>query len=301
MKKQQQVRWRQLAAIVLLLLAGFFAYQLLHYWQESRVAEREFSGISRLFHAQNERSEPPEEGEPVPNPAIAALMEENTDFYAWLSIPGTKIDYPVMFTPENPEHYLRRNFQGEHSLAGTPFLDGRSTAESANRIIYGHNMKTGAMFADLLKFRDEAFRTAHSEIRLTSLYEEQRYQLIAAFPSAVHQERNRFPWFDYLSFPTEEGFQEFLRLMEQESLFPLPLQPVYGDQFLTLATCSYHESTGRFVLIALELPSKAAATGEGRAAPQLWRELAEKDCTLLELVVTYVHKLLGDEDPNGSP
>lgn len=57
-------------------------------------------------------------------PEYQALWEENTDFAGWVSIDGTGIDYPVMWTPEEPEYYLHRDFHGETSFGGTPFAVG---------------------------------------------------------------------------------------------------------------------------------------------------------------------------------
>ena len=51
-----------------------------------------------------------------------ALKAQNPDFFGWISIEGTNIDYPVMFTPDDPEHYLRRAFDGSSSQSGVPFL-----------------------------------------------------------------------------------------------------------------------------------------------------------------------------------
>ena len=256
----RQERLRQFAAIVLLLLAGFFGYRLLDYWQENRTAEQAFSEISRQFHeGQDQYEAPAGPDREAPLPAMETLMAQNGDLYAWVTVEGTRIDYPVMFTPESPEYYLRRNFEKKQSTAGTPFLDGRYTSEADNAIVYGHNMKSGSMFADLLRFQDKEYFREHTEIRFTTLYQEKHYQVIAAFPSEVHRDRNTFPWFDYLTFRNEAEFQDFVRQLEAESLFDLPVKPVYGDQFLTLATCSYHDSTGRFVVIGREVPAESGS------------------------------------------
>ena len=77
---------------------------------------------------------------------ISPLFSENPDFIAWINIQGTKLDYPVMHTPKQPEKYLRLDFHQKYSRHGVPFLDGRCTLESDNLIIYGHNMKDGTMF-----------------------------------------------------------------------------------------------------------------------------------------------------------
>ena len=67
-----------------------------------------------------------------------ALQEKNPDFWGWIKIDGTALSYPVMHTPENPEYYLRRDFEGAYSQRGVPFLDGRCYDGCGNYIIYGH-------------------------------------------------------------------------------------------------------------------------------------------------------------------
>ena len=80
---------------------------------------------------------------------LSELFAMNDDFVGWLYIPDTDINYPVMHTTDDPERYLRRNFHGEYSESGVPFLDFRCTLDSDNLIIYGHNMMNGTMFAGL--------------------------------------------------------------------------------------------------------------------------------------------------------
>lgn len=107
--------------------------------------------------------------EPTEQPAaernIQALIAENADCIGWLSIDGTNISYPVMHTPSDPQKYLHRNFYGKYSQSGVPFLDGRCDIQSTNLIIYGHNMKNGTMFADLKKYVDKDFLSAHRTVK----------------------------------------------------------------------------------------------------------------------------------------
>ena len=96
---------------------------------------------------------------------IPALIAVNGDCIGWLSIDGTSISYPVMYTPSEPQKYLRRNFYGKYSQSGVPFLDGRCNPQSTNLIIYGHNMKNGTMFADLKKYVGGDFLNAHRTVK----------------------------------------------------------------------------------------------------------------------------------------
>ncbi len=108
--------------------------------------------------------------EPTERPAaernIQALITENADCIGWLSIDGTSISYPVMYTPSEPQKYLRRNFYGKYSQSGVPFLDERCDLQSSNLIIYGHNMKNGTMFSDLKKYLNTDFLNSHRTVRL---------------------------------------------------------------------------------------------------------------------------------------
>ena len=96
---------------------------------------------------------------------IPALIAVNGDCIGWLSIDGTSISYPVMYTPSEPQKYLRRNFYGKYSQSGVPFLDGRCDIQSTNLIIYGHNMKNGTMFSNLKRYVDRDFLNAHRTVK----------------------------------------------------------------------------------------------------------------------------------------
>lgn len=71
---------------------------------------------------------------------IAALKEKNPDCIGWVRVPGTDIDYPIMWTPSDLEHYLHLDFYGSCSDYGVPFLDHRCDLDRDNIILYGHNM-----------------------------------------------------------------------------------------------------------------------------------------------------------------
>ena len=96
---------------------------------------------------------------------IPALIAVNGDCIGWLSIDGTSISYPVMYTPSEPQKYLRRSFYGQYSQSGVPFLDGRCDLQSSNLIIYGHNMRNGTMFSDLKRYVDRNFLNAHRTVK----------------------------------------------------------------------------------------------------------------------------------------
>lgn len=100
---------------------------------------------------------------------IPALIAVNGDCIGWLSIDGTSISYPVMYTPSEPQKYLRRSFYGQYSQSGVPFLDGRCSTVGGNLIIYGHNMKNGTMFSDLKKYVNIEYLNTHRTVKFETV------------------------------------------------------------------------------------------------------------------------------------
>jgi len=177
---------------------------------------------------------------------IGELIEENPDCVAWVRVEKTKIDYPIMQTKNNPEYYLRRNFNKEYSYIGTPFLDAECDIEtSQNLIIYGHNMRDGTMFADMLKYRQKQFGVDHPIIQLITPTGCRRYVVIA-----VAKVRSDDAWYSYTTTTDETLFNELKEHIEKKSLYTINGKMEYGDSFLTLSTCEYSQTNGRLIIIA---------------------------------------------------
>lgn len=146
-------------------LAGVNIYSEL---KERQKGKEDFAAVSQIAKptvtAAQTESESAEQ--PTAERNIQALITENADCIGWLSIDGTNISYPVMYSPSEPQKYLRRNFYGKYSQSGVPFLDGRCDIQSTNLIIYGHNMRNGTMFSDLKKYLNTDFLNSHRTVRL---------------------------------------------------------------------------------------------------------------------------------------
>ena len=183
--------------------------------------------------------------------AVVSVSGEETenieDCVAWIEIPGTDIDYPVMQKQGAPEYYLRRNYKGEYSYSGTPFLDADcSVSTSQNLIVYGHNMKDGTMFSDLMKYKDLQFSVEHQAIKLTIDGITYNYTLYAVCSVDAGDE-----WYTFTSQTSEENFAELISHIQNQSLYISSTeQAEYGDHFLTLSTCDYASDDSRLILIA---------------------------------------------------
>ena len=205
--------------------------------------------------------EPTVSPEPTPvlveNPYLDSFLA-NVDMAAWLQIPDTVIDYPVMWTPRNEEYYLRRGFDGRSNQNGCLILDTDSCLDplTTNQIIHGHNMKSGTMFGTLDKYEDEDFYRDHKRIILYTKHCQRNYEVIAVFRSQVYKKTdNVFKFYNFFQAETEEEFNDFYDNIKEMSLYDTGVTAEFGDCFLTLSTCSYHVDYGRFVVVAKEVES----------------------------------------------
>lgn len=206
-------------------------------------------------------SEPTPTPEPTPEPVDNPYRDSflaNGDMAAWLSIPGTAIDYPVMWTPGDEEYYLHRGFDGKRNQNGCLILDTDSCLEplTTNLIIHGHNMKSGAMFGTLENYKDEAFYQEHTVITLYTKEKQRNYEIIAVFRSQVYKKTDQvFKFYKFFQADTAEEFDDFYQNIKTLSLYDTGVTAEFGDCLITLSTCAYHVERGRFVVVAKEVES----------------------------------------------
>ena len=188
---------------------------------------------------------------PTPLPDYAALYERNSDFFGWISVAGTNVDYPVMYNPQKPLQYLGHDFDGRFSYAGVPYLSPECDPEGSYFLIYGHHMRDGTMFAGLLAYEDPAFWTEHPTFRCDTRFEHRTYAVVAAFRARVLTTAERgFRYYNYSALDDEGTFQEFMTNVCAMAAYDTGVETAFGDEILTLSTCAYHTEKGRFVVVA---------------------------------------------------
>ena len=200
-------------------------------------------------------SEESESIDRIANPYADSFLA-NKDMAAWLQIPGTNIDYPVMWTPEDETYYLYRAFDGSENKNGCLLLDTDSCLDplTTNLIIHGHNMKSGAMFGNLTDYEDQDFYENHKNIILYTEECQRNYEVIAVFRSQVYRKTDEvFKFYKFFQADTQEEFDDFYNNIKQLSQYDTGVTAEFGDHFLTLSTCVYHVEQGRFVVVAKEV------------------------------------------------
>ena len=183
---------------------------------------------------------------------VEELSKENSDIVGWIEIEGTNINYPVLQGEDN-NFYMNRNFQKEESVYGSLFLDADFdwNNPSSNLLIYGHNIQDGSMFHNLLNYADEEYYKKHPNIRFTTAEEDATYEIIAAFRSRVYykSEQDVFRYYYFVNPESKEEYDEFVENAKEASLYDTGKTAEYGDQLITLSTCSYHTEDGRFAVV----------------------------------------------------
>ena len=186
-------------------------------------------------------------------PEMTELLAENADFVGVLEVVGTDINYPVCQTPNDPEYYLRRDFYGETSTAGTLFVDYRCDIvnPTSNTIIYGHNMRSGAMFGGLKRYLDYDYYQSHKTIIFKTLYEEQEYEVVGVGLSAVgYDDDDSYKYYNFIDAVTGSELQEFLDNIQSLSVYDETIDISSTDKILTLSTCNSYTEDGRMFVVA---------------------------------------------------
>ena len=184
---------------------------------------------------------------------VKELQKENEDVKAWIKINDTNINYPVVQANDN-DYYLYRNYKKENSNYGSIFIDSNSNIENPNSniIMYGHNMKDGSMFKDLLKYADEEYYNNHKYIEFVTNTSSSTYEIIAVFKSRIFykNEKNVFRYYQCTNLKNEEDYNYYINNCKQLSLYDTGVNAEYGEQIITLITCEYSSENGRMVVVA---------------------------------------------------
>ncbi len=246
-----------LIRIVLLLVVIICVVLIVHTYYLSEVHKRKHVDLIRFAREAEEKPLPQYDSvAEIEQPGMLSkyvnLYSKNHDLAGWLSIPETVIDYPVMQCEDNV-YYLSHDFFGNEDRYGCLFVKNIADIDTpgTNFIIYGHSMWDGSMFGSLEKYKSESYCREHPIIYFDTLYEERTYEVIAVFLSKVYDQNDDvFKYYQFYQADSEEEFRVFYENIKELSLYDTGVTAQYGDTFLMLSTCAYHEEDGRLVVVA---------------------------------------------------
>ena len=174
------------------------------------------------------------------------LKSQNQDIAGWIYIRGTTIDYPIVQGKDN-EEYLHQDFNKKKSSSGTIFLDNNCKKDftSDNNIIYGHHMKNGTMFAQLLKFREKSFLKKHNEIMIFTPDRTIHLKVISAY---AQKAQNKI----LVTFANDKQKKAYIKKIESMSEQTIKTSRIKDNHIYTFVTCSYEGEDNRTYVHAAE-------------------------------------------------
>ena len=185
-------------------------------------------------------------GQVISSQYADVLQNLNDDVVGYINIAGTNVDYFVLQSRMDNDFYLNHTIDLKKAKAASIFMDYRNRpySEDQNTILYGHNMKNGAMFRTLHNYEKKDFAMEHLYITFSTLYEDMVWEVFASYKTHIS--------FDYIqtSFRTEKDYDDFLKTCKSKSAFKYTATPTVEDRILTLSTCDSNDEY-RYVVQAV--------------------------------------------------
>jgi len=238
-----------LVFLVLMLFSGMY---LMRYWNQSFDNKENYHNVHEIGFPEKEESEDNQKDKLLEKIESTfdypALLEVNADCIGWLNIKGTEIDYPVVQT-DNNSYYLNHNFQKEYAICGTLFLDQRCRVDAIGEhlIIYGHQMKDGSMFKQLMKYKNTEFCKEHEDIEFYLKDKRYQYKVIAVYVTNINRGGK---YYDFIEKETRKEQIEYLQSMAVDQVYRTEDTVQENDELLSLSTCEYSSTNGRLIVLA---------------------------------------------------
>ena len=189
---------------------------------------------------------------PVKNMDWDAIHAMNEDIYAWIYVPGTDVDYPVLQHPTENDYYLHKNFAGEYSLDGNIYTQVEYNSKDFtdyHTALYGHNRRSnGKMFRTLHNFQNRNF---FDEYPYFYIYTEKGvyvYEIFAAYRTTSEHQIANYP------ISTYEGLLEYVEMAMERTTHTGYKRTIPEDEHLgrimTLSTCVGDDPSVRFLVQA---------------------------------------------------
>lgn len=247
--KQNKLLYKILFVVCLMVFVGAVGLMLINQTDEQK-AEAKYDELAEM--TQDKQNDAEEETEilqqidelaelgimvPEKNIDWNTLLEENEHIYAWIYIPGTKVDYPILQHPEVDDYYLNRNLDGSSGYPGCIYSETVTSKDFTdyNTLIYGHNMKNDTMFGSLHDYENAMF---FDEYRYVYVYTPETVLVYDIFAAYMFTDDHIYYSYD---FGVEEGYQEYIdsifAIRDMNANIREDVNVTSKDYMLTMSTC----------------------------------------------------------------
>lgn len=257
MKDSTRKVLRALCGIVLVCVAVFLVIHFVEEKKEQDVYDR-LQEEKKVEEKLKEQLEQPVTKAPEIPIDFAKLQETNPDIYAWIQIPGTKIDYPVLQNGFNDSFYLDHTADGQEGSIGAIYSERQSAKDFSdfNTVLYGHNVPSGKMFRGLHQFEDLEYMKAHSEVIIYTPDAKRVYQIFAA---VVYDDRHILNTYDFsLESHKQDYIDSLLHARNMGNSIREDVSVTTNDRILTMSTCIKTQRDKRFVVGAVLINEEKA-------------------------------------------
>lgn len=223
-----------MAGILILLMLSYGVYSL---WDTYKIYANSFADEELL------KFRPTDDGED--NPTLKDLKKLNPDVKAWIQVPKTNIDYPVVQGQDDME-YINKNVYGEFELSGAIFLSclNKDDFSDPYNLVYGHNMKNGGMFADVADFTNKEYFETHQKGKLYLTDATRKIRFFACMKVTAADAKIYHPDGYH-----KENLKDLLDYIQANAVQYRDVNVADENSLIALSTCSEAETNGRVVLI----------------------------------------------------
>lgn len=249
---------------------------------DSYISQKAASEIQELYHHQQDSENNNDSEKAEEDSKFSELSKINSEICGWITVPGTRIDYPVLQGNKNETHfYLDHNYKREKSKYGSIFLDPicQLSENPKNCVIYGHHMADGQMFADLMKFSSLDFYKQNPLISFETIKDRNaKWKIFSVFKTNTLASQGKIFYYVVSDFADNNSFLDYVSQIRKRSLLDIPVDVNENDKLITLSTCSYEFQDFRTVVVARRVrngedeavDTSLAAEAKNPLMPECW-------------------------------
>lgn len=237
--------------VIAIVVFAVSAYKLYGIFSEYNKGDKEYQKIQDLVINTEKKDDTKEEAFSVD---FEKLLEMNSDVVGWIRFDEpSEINYPVVQGRDN-EEYLKRTFEANTNKLGTLFVDVNNPGDFSGRntFIYGHNMKNGSMFAQLLKYKDDSFYKQHPYFYIYT--PDGKVRTYEIFSAGVVKDTSDSYIMDYAD---DAAFQTYIDYIKQQSTYPTSAEVTTASKIVSLSTCTNVRDDERFLVHGVMIKEEA--------------------------------------------
>ena len=237
--------------VIAIVVFAVSAYKLYGIFSEYNKGDKEYKKIQDLVINTEKKDDTKEETFSVD---FEKLLEMNSDVVGWIRFDEpSEINYPVVQGRDN-EEYLKRTFEANTNKLGTLFVDVNNPGDFSGRntFIYGHNMKNGSMFAQLLKYKDDSFYKEHPYFYIYT--PDGKVRTYEIFSAGVVKDTSDSYIMDYAD---DAAFQTYIDYIKQQSAYPTSTEVTTASKIVSLSTCTNVRDDERFLVHGVMIKEEA--------------------------------------------